>query len=484
MTPTRDNRLSTGVKGLDKILNGGLLPHRSYLMRGGPGSGKTTLGLHFLIEGDAGSSLFVTLGESEAQLRDDAERAGLPMDSVEVLELTPGQDEDEGSTSLLESWDIAGNSIHETILNHVREHKPERVLIDSLSQLRYVTMDAYQFRKQVLSLLRGLTAEKATVMFTSETVPGEDDEALAFLSDGVISLEHTENGRLCRINKLRGSGFADGMHYYQLGHGGMTLYPRLVPDDHGRMAELRQLSTGIRELDELTHGGLESGTVTLFSGPSGVGKTTLGAQLMTEAARRGERSVIYSFDEGASTFYTRCKAINLPVKQMVDDGYLHFEAVEPLHYNPDQFAAVVRAEVEERGTSLVMIDSLSGYHQSVRGQDLAERVHALCRYLVNMGATVLLVNEVYAITGNQTRVTEHGLSYLADNILLLRYMEMDGELRKTIGILKKRAGNFEKSIREFEIAGSGIMVGPPLRGMRGILSGVPETVKDGGGESL
>lgn len=482
----KQGRLLTGIKGLNEILHGGFIPQRAYLIRGGPGSGKTTLGLHFLLADTSQGSLFVTLGESEARLRENAERSGLLTTGMDVLDLSPGKaGGTSGNYSLLESWDVEGNAIHDGILAYVREHRPKRILIDSLSQMRYLSADTFQFRKQVLSLLRTLSSEGATVLFTSEQTPSQDDDqALAFLSDGVISLEHNEGGRQCRIGKMRGSSFAQGLHYFHLGDAGLMLYPRLMPDRHGRIVDHVQLSSGIPAFDELTHGGIERGTVTLLSGPTGVGKTTLGAQLMSEAAKRRERSVIYCFDEGASTFTTRCKQIGLPVSEMVDTGNLRFEAVEPLHYNPDQFAAAVRTEVEDRGTTMVMIDSLSGYQQSVRGENLRERIHALCRYLVNMGVTVVLVNEIFSITGDQTRVTEHGLSYIADNIVMLRYMELNGELRKSIGVLKKRAGNFEKSLREFEITAEGIRVGPPLRGLRGILGGVPEILGAAGSRDI
>lgn len=479
MTHTQDPRVLTGVEGLDQILHGGLIPKRAYLIRGGPGSGKTTLGMHFLASDNASDSLLVTLGEDEAQLRDNARRSGLSLDGVDVLDVSPGQASDVGSDTynLLESWDVEGNSIHDKILDHVRAHRPKRVLIDSLSQMRYLSADTFQFRKQVLSLLRTLTNEGATVLFTSEESTDQDDKALPFLSDGVISLEPTDYGRLCRITKFRGSGFEDGAHFYQLDQQGMTLYPRLMPDKFSRSHTHTQISTGLPELDALTHGGIERGTVTLLSGPTGVGKTTLGAQLVTQAAANGERAVIYNFDENASTFFTRCRQIGLGAEDMVDKGNLRFEAIEPLLYHPDQFAASVREEVETANTTMVMIDSLSGYQQSMCGENLQARVHALCRYLINMGVTVVLVNETFTITGTQARVTEYGLSYVADNIIMLRYIELDGELRKTIGVLKKRAGSFEKALREFDITKDGLKVGQALNGMRGLMNGIPEMVQ-------
>jgi len=474
MPPLTENRIRTDVPGFDEVLRGGLIPRRTYLIRGGPGAGKTTLGLHFLTNGPRSESLFVTLGESEQQLRDNARRSGLPMDGVAVLDLSPGQEESGDTYTILESWDVEGNSVYDSILSYVREHQPKRILIDSLSQMRYLSADTFLFRKQVMSLLRKLTTEGATVMFTSEQGPADEDETLSFLSDGVITLEQTESGRHCRVTKLRGSPFAHGAHDFTLGDGGITLYPRLVPSHHGRQMEHAPLPSGLPEFDALTNGGLERGTVTLLSGPTGVGKTTLGAQLMSEAAKRHERSVIYSFDEGASTFFARCRQVSLPVEEMIATGHLNFEAVESLHYSPDEFAARVRVEVEERGTTMVMIDSLSGYQQSVRGDDLQRRVHALCRYLVNMGVTVLLVNEIFSITGQQTRATEYGLSYLADNIIMLRYLELNSELRKSIGVLKKRVGGFERTLREFEICPEGIKVGQPFHGLRGILGGIPD----------
>ncbi|WP_085920453.1 ATPase domain-containing protein [Halomonas sp. CSM-2] len=418
------------------------------------------------------------LGEAEDQLRDNARRSGLSLDDVSILDVSPGKAGDASNTyNLLESWDVEGNSINDRIIDHVHKHRPKRILIDSLSQMRYMSADTFQFRKQVVSLLRTLTSEGATVMFTSEESTDEDDKALPFLSDGVINLEPTEYGRLCQITKLRGSDFEEGSHFYMLGKGGMTLFPRLMPNHFFRATAHTQISSGLSELDALTHGGIERGTVTLLSGPTGVGKTTLGTQLMNQAATSGERAVIYNFDENASTFFTRCQQIGWPIEDMIEKGNLRFEAIEPLHYHPDQFSASVRNEVEEAGTTMVMIDSLSGYQQSMCGENLQARVHALCRYLVNMGVTVVLVNELFTITGTQARVTEYGLSYVADNIFMLRYIELDGELRKTIGVLKKRTGSFEKALREFDITQDGLQVGRPLHGMRGLMSGVPEIVQ-------
>lgn len=466
----------TGVPGLDDIVHGGFIPARTYLVRGGPGTGKTTLGIQYLLQAEPDECALITLGEAAEQLRSDAARVGLPLDSISILDLSPGDEDDAagGSYNLLESWEAEGETIHNRIVEYIGERRPRRILIDSLSQLRYLTPDTFQFRKQVLSLARKLTATGATVVITAEAGAADSDDDLQFLSDGVIHLERVASGRVCEVTKMRGSDFMEGPHHYRLSDRGMTIYPRLVPGRHGQSFTHESIGSGVAELDDLTGGGIDRGTVTLISGPTGVGKTTLAAHYMKEAASRGERSVIYCFDEVESTFMHRCESVNLPVRDMVEQGALAFESVEALHYDPDQFAFLVRGEVENKGARIVMIDSLAGYRQSVRGEDLVARVHALCRYLVNMGVTVILVNEVRAIAGDEFHVSDDRVSYLADTILMLRYVELEGRLRKTVGMLKKRTGNFEKTLREFDIRRTGLEVGAPMSEVHGLLRGVAQ----------
>lgn len=462
------------MDGLDGVLNGGFLPGRAYLISGGPGAGKTTLGLHFLSGAPAGEALLVSFGQPVGDIRDDAARIGLDIDGAAVIDLSPAAEGDDGGAyTLLEPWEAEPPDIRARIEQACPDGLPRRVVIDALSQFRQLTPDSFQFRKQVMALLAYLTHAGATVLFTAER-GSEADRDLQYLGDGILQLDHGEFGRTLTVTKFRGSGFAEGRHTVRLTSQGMSVYERLVPGDHGQDFAVESISSGLPELDALVGGGLTRGTITIISGPTGVGKTSLGAQFMREAARRGERSVIFGFEEKLQTFRHRCEQIGIPVSDMLDAGTFAYESVEPLHYSPDEFAIRVRQEVEVRGAGMVMLDSLSGYGKSVTGGDLDRRTHALCRYLSNMGVTVLLVNEVGAIAGGELRVSDQGISYLADAVVLLRYIELDGELRKTIGMLKKRTGDFERVLREFRITTNGIAVGPPLHGMRGILHGLPE----------
>jgi circadian clock protein KaiC len=232
----------------------------------------------------------------------------------------------------------------------------------------------------------------------------------------------------------------------------------------------------VPELDALLHGGLERGTVSILTGPSGVGKTTMGIQFMKEATVRGERSLLYIFDEAEETLLHRCESINIPIRAMIKRGELLIKRIEPLHFTPDEFAYSVRKEIEQKQISLVMFDSISGYRLSMRGEDMVPHLHSLCQYLQNNGLTVLLINHVESITSG-FRAAEIGISYMADNIVFLRYMETRGEIHRAVGVLKKRMTGIERALREWDITRDGIIVGPPLTNLRGILSGIPELVE-------
>ncbi|MFC2003957.1 ATPase domain-containing protein [Chloroflexota bacterium] len=469
-----DARVSTGIPGLDEIMNQGFVPQQVYLARGGPGSGKSTLGLHFLAAGASNGEkvLFITLGEPESQVRKNAQRIGFDLKGVSFLDLAPTPEffTEAGGYDIFSPAEVERGPTTQKIKEEVERLKPTRVFVDSATQFRYLSTDASQFRKQMLALARYLTEEGATVVLSSEGSAETPDDDLQFLCDGVISLESGPDGRTIRVTKFRGSDFRSGAQSMRLGNRGMEVFPRLVPEAYTREYIAEPIASGVPELDELLHGGLERGTVTIISGPTGVGKTTLGLQFMKEAAGRGERSVVYTFEEGRQTMLKRCMGINIPVRDMIERKILSIVQVEPLHYTPDEFASLVRQEVEEGNARIVMIDSTSGYGLSLGSGDLLSHLRAMTQYLKNMGVTTILISEADTITG-ELRITEVGASGLADNIVFLRYLEIAGEMRRAIGVLKKRTSSFEKTLREFEITRYGLKVGEPLTRLRGILSG-------------
>ena len=474
------DRLSTGISGLDEVLHTGLLSGRAYLVRGGPGTGKTTLGLHFLAAGIAKGEqvLYITLGEPAEQIRLNAEQLGFNAQEITFLDLSPSSEffTEIQTYDIFSPAEVEREPTTQTIIQQVETLKPTRVVLDAMTQFRYLSADPFQFRKQVLSFMRFLLEQGATVLFTSEGSKAFPDDDLQFMSDGVIHLHSDPNkGRTLNVTKFRGSDFRHGFHSMRLTDQGLEVYPRLQPEVYQKNVDAKAISSGIAELDQLLHGGIEQGTITIFTGSTGVGKTTLGIQFMKEAAGRGERSVVYTFEEPEEMLLRRCESINIPVHGMIEHGTLSVVQVEPLRFSPEEFANLVRQEVEQKKARIVMIDGLSGYRLSLRGEDLVSHLHALCKYLQNMGVTVLLINEVESVTGD-FRVTDIGISYLADNIVFIRYLELQGEMRKAIGVLKKRLSDFEKTLRELEISPYGIKVGKPLTHLRGILSGTPEWV--------
>ncbi len=254
-----------------------------------------------------------------------------------------------------------------------------------MTQFRYLSGDAFQFRKQVLSFLRYFTSHAITVLLTSEGSPEMPDDDLQFLSDRVTNLGGSSKGKTFSITKYRGSDYRSGEHSMILSDRGIRLFPKLVPAAYRREFAPDIISSGIPDLDELLHGGIERGTTTLITGPSGVGKSTMGLQFMKEAAGRGERSVVYVFEEAVEIMMRRCESVNIPVHTMMKNDMLSIVKVVPLELSPDEFAFMVRKEVEENNARIVMIDSIAGYKLAMKGEDLVGHLYALTKYLVNIG---------------------------------------------------------------------------------------------------
>ncbi len=472
------SRVSSGVSGFDTVLHGGYLPETSTLVRGPPGSGKSIFSLHFLAAGlDAGETgLYINLGEPEQYIADTAGGFGIDIDELHFLNLSASGDQFHGEETytLFESSEVETPSLVEKIRTEIQELGPDRVVIDPVTEFRYLAPDQHQFRSQILSLVNFLKDAGATVLLTSQAAESMPDDDLQFLVDAVVNIDEKPDRRVIHVSKFRGSSVKSGQHTLQITDAGMQVWPQLDPNEHEREHTSTKLSSGVPELDSLLSGGLTTGTVSFLSGPTGVGKTTTGLQFMKEAAGRGKRSVLYSFEEDRHTLFERAEAVNIPITDMIDRETLNVEVIGPEELSVDEFTNHIRTEVEDNDAEIVMIDGTSGFEKSLRGvsADPMQDLVKIGRYLRNMGVTGLVTNEVHAITG-EFRATDQGMSYLADSIVVLRHVEYKGSLRKVIGVLKMRTSDFENQLRELEITEHGLRVGESLPDLRGILTGTP-----------
>ncbi|RMG58446.1 MAG: recombinase RecA [Deltaproteobacteria bacterium] len=470
-------RVPTGIRGLDDLTGGGFIPGRAYLVRGGPGSGKTTFGLNFLEEGlrRKEKSLFICLSEAWEKIAQDSRAQGLDLEGLSVLDLSPTSEffAKKMAYDIFTSGDVERDPLVEKIVEEVERVSPQRVFLDSMTQFRYFTKDPYIYRKQVLSFLRFAAERGITLLFSSEASDEAPDHDLQFLADGVFTLGVDGGYRFLEISKFRGTDIPEARHTVKIGEGGLRVFPKIRPRKLKIEIPHEVIPSGIPEVDEMLSGGLEKGSTTIISGPTGVGKSTLAALFAKEAAGRGERTAIYTFEENEDSYIRRSEGLAIPVKAMISKGTLSLTYVEPTLLTCDEFGALIREEVEEKGTSIVLIDSLGGYRLSIVGEDTVTHIHALVKYLSNQGVTTIIVDEVQAVTG-EFQPTREGVSYLADTIIFFRYIEIKGRVAKTIGVLKKRLSDFGKYLREVEITRYGLKVGEPLTNLRGILQGVPE----------
>ncbi|MFP9190625.1 ATPase domain-containing protein [Natrialbaceae archaeon A-CW1-1] len=471
--------IGSGIDGLDDILSGGFVPGRMYLVHGQPGSGKTMLGIHFLEEGlkQGETALFVHGEESREEIL--ANGAALNVDISDAFFLDLGPDSafftEDYSYDLVEPSEIEQDRYTQDIYEAIREIDPDRVVIDPITQLRYVEADEYQFRKRILSFMRFLKERNVTVLTTATPSSDVYNTEIQSLSDGIVALRRAENGqRRIDVTKHRALGQKEGDNGMKIRENGIEVYPRLDPHMGERPFETELLTFGIDQLDDLTGGGFDRGSVTFISGPTGAGKTSTGTHLLAKAAGKGLRSVVYLFEEDFQTYTHRSESIGLPISELQSNDLLSAVEIKPRTYSSEEFAHMVVDDIEENGTDIVMIDGIDGYTTAIQGaeSDLIRKYHALTRYLKQYGVTTITTNEIPEITGI-TSAADNNLSYVADNIMFLSYVEMDGSLRKVVGMLKKRSGAFEHNLREFTITADGIEVGDSLTGLYGILQGTP-----------
>lgn len=483
MTPDDDypSGAAVGVTGLDQVLAGGLARNRVYILEGNPGTGKTTIALQFLLEGAARgeTGLYITLSETAEELRAGAASHGWSLDSIRIFELVPPESllDAEQQQSLLYSSDLELGETTKLIFEQVEAQQPSRIVFDSLSEIRLLAQGSLRYRRQILALKHYFSRHGATVLMLDDMTADEEDRHLHSVAHGVIKLEElspeygAERRRL-RVTKYRGTRFRGGYHDFTIETGGVRVFPRLVSAEHHRDFTRGPAKSGIAALDALLGGGLERGSSTLFIGPSGTGKSLLGLHYASWLVANGEKAAIYLFDEDIGLLLSRAKKMGIPLDEARESGRLIVQQVDPAELSPGEFAHRVREAVDS-GVQTVLIDSLNGYQVAMpHEQFLLLHMHELLSYLNRQGVVTILTMAQHGLVGDMKSSVD--LSYLSDSVVLLRYFEANGRVRRAISAIKKRAGSHEDTIRELTITSGGIRVGEPLTGFQGVLRGVPQ----------
>jgi len=473
--------LSTGIAGLDDVLAGGFAANRLYLIEGVPGSGKTTLAMQFLSEGARLGEpvLYVTLSETEEELREVASSHGWSLKGISVRELIPSEEnlKPDDQYTMFHPSEVELTETTKMILADVDRVKPLRIVFDSLSELRLLAGNPLRYRRQILALKQFFAGRSCTVLLLDDMTTTSHDLQVQSIAHGVIRLEqlYPEYGgerRRLMVMKYRGTRYRGGYHDYNIVRGGLEVYPRLVAGEHRPTPIVDQLNSGIEGLDTLLGGGIERGTSTLVLGSAGTGKSTMAAQFAESAAKRGLRSAFFIFDEGVNTLLARTSALGIDLRKHVKSGLVTIKQIDPAELSPGEFIHQIREAVEDNDACIVVIDSLNGYLNAMpEERHLVIQLHELLTYLGQRNVATMLITAQQGLIGANMR-NPIDASYLADSVVLMRYYETMGEVRQAVSVLKKRGGKHERAIRDFRLGNGGMQVGEPLREFPGILTGV------------
>jgi circadian clock protein KaiC len=477
--PDPTPKLPTGIPEFDLVLRGGLPCDRLHLLEGAPGTGKTTIAMQFLLQGrtEGKRGLYVTLSESAEELTVSAASHGWSLEGIGIFDLIPVEARLDRQQSVLYPSEVELGETMRLITERIEADNPDRIVIDSLSELRLLAQDQLQYRRQILALKQFLQGRRCTTLVLDDLTSHAGVKELHSLMHSVVSLEQIERSygaarRRLRIVKMRGADFQSGWHDFMITAGNVLVFPSLIAEEHRAEFEPTAASSDLPGLDELMGGGLTRGTTTMLVGPSGVGKSSIALQYVAAAVRRGEHAAYFSFDETFKTLGQRSSALGIDIHDAVSKGQLGWERANPSRLSPGEFVWQVRRQVEDHEARVVVIDSLNSYLSTMpEEQALILQMHELLTYLNNQGVVTILILAQQGIVGDIQNPVD--LSFMSDTVVLLRFFEAGGEVRKAISVVKKRTGVHELSIREFRLFPDGMQIGPRLMEFHGVLTGVP-----------
>ncbi len=479
-------RCTTGVEGLDLILKGGLPKNRLYLIQGDPGVGKTTLAMQFLLEGAklGETCLYITLSETKDEIVTVAASHGWDISKIHLYELSTIEEQIRGDSesTFFHPSEIELNRTITALIDEVKRVNPARVVFDSLSEMRMLADTPLRYRRQILQLKQFFAGLDCTVVLLDDRTSGNHDLQVESIAHGVIALTNVPSGygisqRQLFVVKIRGSHFMEGSHDLAIHKGGMEIFPRLVAGDQHRDFPREDISSDIPQLDLLLGGGLGRGTSTMLMGPPGTGKSTLSIKFALAAAERGERALLFVFDETVGTLMNRCAKLGMQLQPHVDSGLIKIRPVDPAEISPGELAHWIHQAVSKEAAQVIVIDSINGYLNAMPAErQLALQLHELLAYLNQQGIVTIMVLAQQGLIGAMQSAVD--LTYLADTVVLLRFYEARGEVRQAISVIKKRSGDHERSIRDIRVSPAGIQVGEPLRALQGVFTGVPVFVNE------
>jgi circadian clock protein KaiC len=481
-------RTATGLAGIDNILCGGLPTGQLYLVDGKPGVGKTTLAIQFLLEGVRRGErcLYVTLSETKGELESVADSHGWDLGGIDIVELAQIESHFsmKSQNTLFQPAEVELTNLSKLLVDEFDRIAPQRMVLDSLSEVRLMAQNPLRYRRQILAYKQHFAGKSTVLLLDDRSATGQDAQVQSIVH-GIVTLETVPlkfgiNRRFLNIPKLRGSTFREGNHDYVIKAGGLTVYPRLIAPQESSGFKQETFMSGNEQLDKLVGGGLDAGTGTLFMGPAGSGKSTVAAMFASHTAHRGHRVLYFGFDEVPTILVNRAQEIGLDFESVMKSGMLELRQVDPAEVAPGELANEIHKAVEA-GTRMVVLDSLNGYVNAMPQEEFLHlHLHELLTYLNQNGIVTIMILAQHGLVGSMGAPVD--VSYLADAVLLTRFFEARGSMKKALSVIKKRSGAHEDTIRELTMSSRGIHIGPPLVDFEGVMTGVPRFL--GGTQSM